>query len=70
MNTDERRARIMAALTQEPQCTSELKERAGLRGHVDQVYKILKSAERRGELKFHGKNERGECVWSLPANIE
>src|SRR5262249_46353448 len=59
--------RVMEVLTQEPLSTSELKERAGLRGHSDRVLHLLQAAERRGEVQCHGKNDRGEDRWSRVA---
>jgi hypothetical protein len=66
MDTKKRLARIMSALTQERLSTSELKGRAGLKGHIDPVLDLLLAAERRGKVRCHGKDERGEYLWSLP----
>jgi hypothetical protein len=66
MDTEERLARVMSALTEKPLSTRELKARAGVKGHSDRVLHLLVAAVQRGEARCHGKDTRGEYLWSLP----
>jgi hypothetical protein len=66
VENEERLGRALSVLTQEPLSTSQLKEKAGLRGQRDPVTRLLQAAARRGQVRCHGKNDRGEYLWSLP----
>jgi hypothetical protein len=65
MDKTERLARVMSVLARQPLSTRELKEKAGLRGK-DHVYYLLKTAVSRGQVRYHGKDDQGNCLWSRP----